>query len=435
MFESGTPTRARQGTQLTMREWVEAGAARIDEDLRNAPEAQAEIRVALASALLEFGATAEANTLLDAAVAYLRTDSNENTHALLSALELLSRAQRIRGDLESSQRTIDEALIASERIADTQLRLDARLRLRTYQLTLANAQARPEAALLIGRALLADRSARYGANDIRLAVDWNNLGATLIKLEQPQAAEAALARALELLRADKNSPELRQATVLGGLCVAQLAQGKLVAAMASAEQSRLIATRTLNATSYLSYSATHCNAAALGYRGQHQEALSTVDALLALGDEPEPDLRRRTQVLRGSILRSLGRIDEAEQVLSQVRKAFAIEAHSTPLISLEADLAFAQALAQRGEHAQALHITETALTALVARAPKAGYKNAELRMRAAAVLALSGQRERALSLHAQGLALWRSAWSAGDTQAPVHPLPAATAPSQDNARR
>lgn len=417
MFENSSPMRQRQGAQLTAREWVESAADRIDTELRDAPEAQAEIRVALGWALLEFGADAKATALLNAALVYLRKVGSADAESLSNALQLLSRVQRERGDLEGAQRTIVEALSANERIADPELRIDERLQLRTYQMTLANARGQPELALQIGRALLADRTLRYGENDPHLAVDWNNLGATLNKLDRPQEAEAALSRALTLLRADPESPAARQANVIGGLCLSQLGQGKLAAALASAKQAQEIASRSLGSHSYVTQRAQSCAARALRYLGHDDRAWSIINVLRTEVTESDPDLRRVVALQRGVMLLSKNHIEEAVAILSAVRTAFAKEAHSTPLYAIEADLAFAHALARAGNTAQALSIASVALQALESQA-SGGYRKGELLVSAARAFALSGHAERAQSLRTKGLALWRTAWAASDTVVP-----------------
>jgi eukaryotic-like serine/threonine-protein kinase len=423
MFHNSSPMRQRRGAQLTAREWIEDAASRIDTDLKDAPEAQAEIRVALSQVLLEFDADTEAAALLEPALVHLRTAGKSSANTLSSALQLLSRIQRKRGELDAAQQSIEQALLANADIADRQLRLDGSLQIRTYQLTLANARAQPDQALSIARALLADRIERYGQNDTRVAVDWNNLGATLIKLGHSAESESSLMRALALLQADPKSPEARQANVFTSLCIAQLGQGKLASALASANQAEEIAIRSMGSDSQITQRVLGCKTKALSYLGRNEEVMAIVAAVRTPGNAHFPELHRYMGMIHGALLLSDGHIKEAREVLTEVRTEFPTDTHGTPLVTIETDLTFALALAHQGDSAQALAITEAALQKLATQHLTRGQQKGEFLMSAAINLALCGQHDRARPMHAEGLALWRAAWADGDAPVPHRPLP------------
>jgi serine/threonine-protein kinase len=318
MFQDSAPTAQRRGAQFTAREWVEQASARVATELAAAPDAQAEIRVALATALVGFDARNEARPLLEAAIPQLRASAADDPGPLVAGLQYLAIVQRGDGEFEAARATVDEALLLNEQVADREARLESALELRTQLLTQANAQRNYAAALEIGRAILRDRGEQLGADHPRLAVDWNNIGQTHNMLEQPVEAAQALERALALLRADPQSAESRQAFVLAGLCQAALGRGQLALALTQAAQAREVAVRTLGATHMIVHRADSCALVALREAQRYDEATRALAQAARWGTRDKPLYRAHLALAK---IASGGRPDNLEETIRELAEA------------------------------------------------------------------------------------------------------------------
>ncbi len=423
MFQQSGPTEQRRGAQFTAREWVDQASARVATDLAGAPDAQAEIRVALGSALLAFDARPEARALLEAAIPQLRKSAAEDPGPLVTGLQYLAIAQRGDGELDAARSSVTEALALNESNPDRAERLEAALELRTQHLTLANAARNYAAALQIGRAILRDRSEQLGEDHPRLAVDWNNLGQTHNMLEQPAEAEAALERALALLRSDPKSPESRQSFVLAGLCQAALGQGKLALALEHAGRAREIAASTLGPTHVMVHRADSCSMVALREAHRFDEAIAVARRVLdpaAAADAEARGLALLTQALSQI---AQGNVDGTAVLLDQARTQLAMPTSRNVYGVPQARIGSSLVQAIAGDCKAALDGTESALAALAQAGVPSGLRVAQTQLMAADVLALCGQADRAAVLRQQCRALWSNIWRDGDTPVPEHSLP------------
>ncbi len=423
MFQDSGPTEQRRGAQFTAREWVDQASARVATDLASAPDAQAEIRVALGSALLAFGARSEARALLEAAIPQLRQSAVEDPGPLVTGLQYLAIAQRGDGDLEAARSTVSEALVLNDSNPDRAARLEAALELRTQHLTLANAARNYAAALEIGNAILRDRSEQLGADHPRLAVDWNNLGQTHNMLEQPAEAEAALHRALLLLRSDPQSPESRQSFVLAGLCQAALGQGKLALALEHAARAREIAARTLGPTHIMVHRADSCSMVALREARRFDEAIGVARRVLdpaAAADAEARGLALLTQALSQI---AQGDVDGTSELLHQARMQLEMPSSRNVYGVPQARIGLSLVQAMTGDCKAALVGTEAALDALAQAGVASGLRVAEMQVMAADTFAYCGEAERAAAVRAQGRAVWSRVWRDGDTEVPQRIVP------------
>ncbi len=211
------------GSRLTMRDWVIGLLPKIDKDLAKAPDVQIELGMMFAQLLSELDEPERAITLLDSAIERARETRNHG-HGLIEGLtmrgQVLSRMTRI----EESQANLGEALALAERtIASkapappTEAERRDLLVVRTTMLINANAQGHLREALAIGKRNLADRTAIYGADSPQLAVDYNNVGSTLISLGRYAEAKPAIERAGELLAASPGGGAARMAYIHGSL--------------------------------------------------------------------------------------------------------------------------------------------------------------------------------------------------------------------------
>ncbi len=414
MFQRSDPNLQRAGAELTARQWVEDAAARIDGDLADAPEAQAEIRVALGSALSGFGASEAALPLLERGVADLRLHG-QSPGTLVVALQLLAQERRQSGDLQGAGTAIEEAIARNETVTGFPGQAERRLQLKTTLLTLANARADHARAVVLGRELLAARIAAHGADSPRLAVDWNNLGQSLQAQERMAESEPALAEALRLLRLDEQAPQTRHALVLPGLARAQAAAGRFDEALGNAGEARAIAMRAFGAQHPQAQRIAAIELGILVLAGRSDEAARLLGAIHAEG--PVADEAARLLLdLHASHLSLGGAVDVA---LIDRADAWLPRRDLFPLSVLELD-AVAAVVQARSGRLDAARVRASASRERLSRWNEVDSPRlAGLRLLLAEALSLAGEAEAAAGLAAEGRAMWRRCWGADMAPPPL----------------
>ncbi len=86
-------------------------------------------------------------------------------------------------------------------------------------------------ALRLGKDNIAERTAVFGADNFRVAVDYNNVAMTLQRLGRHDEAETALQRARVLIGNDPGKPVARIAALDQSLCQLQFERGLLQSAL------------------------------------------------------------------------------------------------------------------------------------------------------------------------------------------------------------
>ncbi|MBK7043002.1 MAG: protein kinase [Rhodanobacteraceae bacterium] len=213
------------GSRLTMRDWVINLLPSIDADLAEAPQEQIELGMMFAQLLTELDEHDRAIDLLDVAIQRARAVENHG-HALIEGLTMRGQVLARMARIEESQANLSEALnLAEQSIAaeapepPTETERRDLIVVRTTMLINANAQGHLREALAIGQHNLADRIAIYGADSPQLAVDYNNIGSTLIGLGRYLEAKPNIERAGELLAASPGGGAARMAYIHGSLAV------------------------------------------------------------------------------------------------------------------------------------------------------------------------------------------------------------------------
>jgi serine/threonine-protein kinase len=413
LFTQAGPNFSAAGAQLTVRDWLIDAGAHIDAALSDAPEARAEIRVTLGSALAEFGALAQARSQLEPAVDWLRANEPQPRHALVTALMELAQAARREERFDDAGSALAEALRELEADPDPLRRREQRQHVNTYLLTLASARGDYAAAERIGRAQIDDRVALWGADDPRLAADWNNLGQALSAQARHAQALEAFERALLLLRADPTLPESRQAYVLGGMARSELGRGRLGPAQALASRALEIARRTLGEQQVVTLRIRSILADVALARGDATGAFALAQSIAALPMPIDGEVARAAGLQAGEALLALGRIDEAKARLQTAAAAFDVPSiGGSPTTALRAQAAWALALARGGATDEAVAHAERLLPRVEA-IDRGDWRGGALRMVLAEVLALRDP-ARAATLNEQGRTLWRAAWQGGD---------------------
>ena len=424
LFTEADPVSSARGAQLTVRDWLAEAGRHIDASLVDAPDARAEIRATIGSALVEFGALKEARAVLEPAIDWFRAHEAPPRHDLVSALMELSQVARHEERLDEAGAALESALLELEVEPDETRRREKRQHVNTYLLTLANARGDYAAAERIGRSQIEDRVALWGADDPRLAVDWNNLGQTLSARARHVDALEAFERSLALLRADPKAPESRQAFVLGGMARSALGSGRLAQAEALAGQALEIARRTLGERQIVALRNQGILADVALARGDGASALAVADPLSALPPPADGEATRAAVLQAGEALLALGRVDEAVPRLRAAAAAFeAAMIGKSPTTALRAQVMFTLALARAGATDEAVARADRLLSAV--EAIDAGdWRGGLLRMALAEALA-PRDATRAATLRAQGRTVWLAAWAGGDGRVPevLYPMP------------
>lgn len=227
----------KDGPKLTVVDWIRASLPRVDAELADAPGARVRIRTELANALSSLGDNATAEPLLLQTVADSRAQLGDG-QLTAEALIALGRVHFALGREADSQATIEAARRMLSALPDTEAVRLARVQSATTLLRLTSAKGDDQTALAIGRQNIADRTALFGADSYRLAVDYNNLSATLIRIGRIAEGEAAMRRARELLAKDPSLPLSRIAFVDYSLCSVLSNRGAFDEALALCESAR-----------------------------------------------------------------------------------------------------------------------------------------------------------------------------------------------------
>ena len=226
LLNSANAVKNARGTRTTAAELLEAAARRVDDELADAPAAQAELRTTIGAGLYQQGEHARGIELIDSGIAQMRRLGVAGV-PLVEALQARAIAERERGNDDGAERDIRAALALLPQLPGDQ-RLRA-IKLRTSMATIANQRGELREALAINQANLRDRTALLGEGHEETAVDWNNLGYAHLLLDQFPDAESAFQRADDILATAKGRDFPRRVWTLQGVGAARLGQGRRLA--------------------------------------------------------------------------------------------------------------------------------------------------------------------------------------------------------------
>jgi tetratricopeptide (TPR) repeat protein len=377
LFRTGNPEFTRGGAEMSATDLLREAAARIDRELADTPESQAELRVAVAEALAALGARDEALALTEASIAQLRGFASPPRIALAEALHQSAIAYETRGRLDESRRAADEAFALLDG-AGPEAALP-RIAVRTTLAKLATFRGDLAVAEAEYRAILEDRRVLVGDDDPRLAVDWNNLGAVALRRDRYADAEHAYAEAARLLALDPRAPESRLAWLRNGRGTALMGLGDYTEAQAEMTAAQEIAERTLHGAHPIVASIVSVQGRLARYDGRTDEAIALATRARGIYAEiGHPDGAISALEL-GLALSDAGRADAARAALDEAVKSFEASASRLP----EYRLAQAALAALDGD----IDAIDAALTALQADGHQRSNACAEaLGLRAAAAM-------------------------------------------------
>jgi serine/threonine protein kinase/tetratricopeptide (TPR) repeat protein len=327
LFQTANPSFARKGAQMTALDLVRDAAARVELELGDAPQEQAELRVAIGASLATLGQAAEGIAMIEASVAQLRSLTPRPDGALAEALHQGAIHSVESGRLDEAERAVDEALVLLAAGHDHAL---ARIGVRTTRAKVMTLRGDLASAEHEYRAILDERRAVVGADDPRLAVDWNNLGAIAFRRDRYVEAEQAYAEASRLIALDPDAPESRQAWLRMGRGMALMGRGELEAAERELAAAHAVAERTLHAEHPIVASIAISAARLARYQGdvdlaiEHAGRARRIYAKLGHPEEGVAALQM------GLALRSAGRASAAETTLKDALRLFEANAARGP---------------------------------------------------------------------------------------------------------
>ena len=195
--------RPGENNSLTVSDWMLASIPKIDSELAEAPEAQAEIGVSFAKGLSMLGRHAEAIKTLDTALERIgQLTYEERTRLAAEAMQTRGSSHLKLGHYVQSERDLRQSLVLFDQVAVQSVKVrQGRLRVGTTLVGLSNSLGRTREALSIAQGNLSEKIALLGADAPALAVDYHNVGVMLSTLGHYQEARSALARSLVLLEA------------------------------------------------------------------------------------------------------------------------------------------------------------------------------------------------------------------------------------------
>ena len=345
------PTRHR-GNELTAREVLDRGAARLD-TLADQPEVQAELSGVMGLAYRNLGAFEPAEGLLRRQVELLSELRGEDDPRTADATRELAEALRLGGALDAAEAQVRRAL-ESHRAAgfDAAAAEDLAVLARTL-----HGLARYDEAETSVRAALELLRAEHGERHERVAEALNDLGATLGSLGRTDEAERAYRDALEIQRERLGDDHPAIPGTLNNLAGVLQAGGDLPGAEA-AQREALEAYRRIHGEDgkHPALATTLSNLGisrfvqgdAAGAEPLLRQALAMRRELL---DAEHPEIAQTASTL-GLVVQQRGRLDEAEGLMREaleIREALGAEhpsvAHSLINLGL--------VLQERGELDQA----------------------------------------------------------------------------------
>ncbi len=219
LFENADPGRGR-GAQVTARELLDQGAARIDAELADQPEVQAELMDLMGSVYLDLGLYEDADPLLQVSEELRRERFGAQAEETLASR--LHRGQWLHavGEYDRAEAAFEELLQAQPAAgADSQW-----AEILGAHADLLFDRRRPEEAEALFRQALEIRRRLHGEEHPLVARSLNDLGAALYARGKLEAAEEALRQALALRRRLLGADHPHLAITLSTLGVLRLAQ-------------------------------------------------------------------------------------------------------------------------------------------------------------------------------------------------------------------
>ena len=343
-----------------------------EKELVETPLALGELEAVVGTRLTHFEALEEGLGLARRGVERIETTDADAHHELARAYNLLANAERQAGRYEAAREDGERALAQLAALPRTEQVRYQMVQIRGMLVGLLGDTGRWNEALAAQREQLAEREALVGADDPRMAVEYNNLADPLWRVGQLDEALDAYRRSLTMLRAGQPRRPYPEALVTEGMAWVQMLQGRFDDARASLASARAIYGEIGMAEGSAAMRSLAVKEAGILRRtGDPKGAARRLKALFD-GDEPgDPQQRESLLALGVACLEA----DCPADALLAFRQAQAMglpEGH--PEVDyLAAAVATAAQVAGEGSPAQA----RDALDRAIARFRDAGYERSE----------------------------------------------------------
>ena len=239
MFRFADPKGAPGGVRLTAKEMLDAGALRLDEELRTEPALASKFSATLGSIYTELGEYDRAITLLQ----HARDQSGADPADRAQAFADLARAQYEKGDYPAAQDNVDNAKklhISSDGERSAAVAADIALagEIARRQGDFKRAEALTRQALALSQATLA-------APNAQIAAELNQLGTLFVDMRRVDDARAPTEQAVAMFRALYGENHLDVAENIANLGVLDMQSDKVADALPLFDQAETIYRRLL----------------------------------------------------------------------------------------------------------------------------------------------------------------------------------------------
>jgi serine/threonine-protein kinase len=425
LFRGSNPDESR-GRTVTVRELLDRGAARIEQDLAAQPEAQADLMALMGDVYLQLGLYREATAQLDAALAARRRIGHGEDAATADILQGLSVVRRVAADYPAADALAEQAVALRRRLrgppADLAASLNAQAEARRLLGDFRGAEASSREALALRRGALPPehRDIADNLNNLALLIhargdyteaegmhreslamrrrvlgedhpeysnSLNNLAVTLTARGDYAGAEPLYRKALALRQRILGEDEPRTLNTQRNLGTLLVEKGDETAAEATLRDGLVRMRRHLDPGHPYVADARMTLALALAMQGAHAAAAEQADMALAaqrrrLGDRHPDALRALAR--RARVLQLAGDAAGAEGLfrLALDRQRAVLPGQHPELVETLAG--FGAVLAARGDEA-AEPLLREALTIAAARLLPTHAAAREARLRLAAL--------------------------------------------------
>jgi len=330
MFETAAPEKSK-GRDITAREIVQQGAARIRADLANDPLLEARLLATIGWVYTRLGLYSEARSPLDDAVALARHMGDTGKVDLAQALFRRGQAERYLDESGKAESDDREALAILERTYGPD---DVRVEPALTELAQLLRTSDPEQALRLYRRGYDLVVAAHGRSNGTAAVLLQNIGAVHDRARRYREAKDAYEQALPLLRRNFGERDHHVATVLGNLAQLYQILGDYPRAFDAAQRGLEIDT-TVSGPDHPDVGIAWLQLARISDKlGNQRLALEQIDragAIFGRRLPPAHTLRLYAAYFKAGFLIELGQLDEARTLLEQLA--------ATQTTSLEARVA------------------------------------------------------------------------------------------------
>ena len=227
----------------TVRDLLDAGAARVHAELAGEPELEAEMLTTIGRVYHHVGADDKAQPMLEEALAVARREIGPGSEQAADALNNLGLVLRDRGDLAAAERVLTESLALRRRLYGSDHK-DLAVTLVELAGVYAD-KGRDDLAEPLLRESLAIRRRVVGPQDHETAVSMNDLALLKRRRGELAESEALFRRALVIFRKTRGEDHPNVASALGNLALVLTDRGEFAEAESLFRQSLEIDRRNL----------------------------------------------------------------------------------------------------------------------------------------------------------------------------------------------